>query len=169
MNNLNLTIKEKFGVVRDNEFLKFCYEQKFVLKKQVDSWFLLNGDFGSAESCKRVARRSVLRLLGYGLLSGGSDRVFGKSKIYEVTKLGIQKLVDQGILPGDCSYVQKDNSTLYHDSLVTSVRLACGHLGIFENWNSERILKSENTEITPDAITTLRSKNKNLTIAIEVE
>jgi len=169
MNNLNLIIKEKVGVVRDNELLKFCYEQKFMLKKQIDSWFWLNGEFGNIESSKRVARRAILRLLDYGLLSGSSDRVFGKSKIYEVTKLGIRQLSDKGILPDYCSYAQKDNSTLYHDSLVTNTRLACKHLGLFNKWSSERILKSKNTEITPDASVTLCSKNKKLTIAIEVE
>jgi hypothetical protein len=167
MNNINLTIKERVGVVRDNKFLKFCYEQKFMMKKQIDSWFWLNGEFGNIESSKRVARRAVSRLLNLGMLNENTDRFFGKSKIYEVTKSGIQSLMDKGVLPEYCSKAKKNRATIYHDSLATNIRLLCQHLGVFENWISDRFLKFDDKEITPDACVTIKSKK--LTLAIEIE
>lgn len=155
---------------RDLKLLKFCYEQKFLLRRQVDEWFILNSGLKNRASCLRVARRQIGRLKQLGLLECVEVSTV-HSRCYNVTSKGAKILIDHGKLPDFCRYFSLDQSTLNHDSLVTDVRFFCQKLGLFQNWIPDRFLKIERHKISPDAEAIFYSQrqNKNLTAAIEVE
>lgn len=107
---------------RDLKFLKFCGEQKFLFKNQVEDWFGVLGRFANKKSSERVARRQLARLKSRGLMD---DRVsnFNSAKTWELTKNGVALLKDQGLMTA-ATTAGFDAQTVNHDQWVTKVRLA---------------------------------------------
>lgn len=72
---------------RDFRFLKFCCEQKFLLREQVEAWFRCEGKIADKDSAERVARRQLARFKSQGWLADRPSG-FAASKIWALTKTG---------------------------------------------------------------------------------
>lgn len=155
---------------RDLEFLRFCFEQKFLQARQVGQWFWVQGGFNNKGSCQRVGRKKLGLYKNHNLIVENTHSL-NTTKIYTVTSRGTKVLIDHGQIPEfglACSF---DETTCRHDALVTDVRLNCQHLGLFKNWMADWVLKIHNKDIIPDAIVEHHSPKlkKSVRIAIEVE
>jgi hypothetical protein len=153
---------------RDLKFLKFCGEQKFLFKNQVEDWFGVLGRLANKKSSERVARRQLARLKARGLL-GDRASEFKAAKTWALTKTGIQLLKDQGLLSASAS-VGNDSQTINHDQWVTQVRLASLKRGLSWDWTPESALRAVSADRIPDAEVVFVSPKKGpMRIAIEIE
>lgn len=154
---------------RDLEFLKFCGEQKFLFKSQVEEWFGVMGGGMNKKSAERVARRQLVRLKGQGLMS---DQVanLNPAKIWKLTQYGMSLLKDRGLMAESMVNGSIDSQTVNHDQWVTQVRLAALGRCLAWQWMPEVILRLSSADKIPDAeVTFLSSKKGTVRIAIEIE
>lgn len=154
---------------RDLKFLKFCGEQKFLFRNQVEDWFGVSGKLENVKSSERVARRQLARLKARGLLD---DRMaeFKASKTWTLTKAGIELLKDHGMLREAVTSGGIDPKTINHDQWVTQVRLAGLKRGLSWDWTAESALRASSADRIPDAeVAFLSHKKGPMHIAVEVE
>lgn len=145
-------------VDRDHQILKLCYEQKFITLEHVESFF-------PARSAKFAASRRVGLLRGAGLLKVVQSPMLKRYFILTLTKLG-EAYVTQKLSIEIDNNLKPLQSTLAHDSIVTSVRLKLVSLLPNSKWLPERALKLMSLEHLPDGI--LKVSHDEF-IVIEVE
>jgi hypothetical protein len=141
---------------RDLEILRYCYEQQFLTLEQFKTLF---------QASKTAVNRRLRKLLESDLLRKDFNSQWGSEPILRLTRNGYHLARKNHPLP-EMGYPKLNLSCLYHDALVTSVRL---RLQSF--WNAhfvpERAIKSNQTAFEiPDGIFYFPSGKG---IAVEVE
>jgi hypothetical protein len=141
---------------RDREILRLCHEQRFLLMDHVVRYF-----FKSAN--KREAYRRIAELEQSGLVRREYVAGFGKLRIIRATPVGVGYSGSFDEIPRN---PRIDLATIYHDSLVTSVRLRIAEL--WDGWwYPEALMKAEDDrQHIPDGVFHFPNR---LRAAIELE
>jgi hypothetical protein len=154
---------------RDLKFLKFCGEQKFLFRNQVEDWFGVLGRFANRKSTERVARRQLARLKLRGLL-GDETSEFNAAKTWQLTKDGVDLLKDRGLINDSMEPVGIDKKNSNHDHWVTRVRLAALKRNLAWEWTPESALRFSSADKIQDAeVTFVSPKSGAMRIAVEIE
>ncbi len=141
---------------RDIEILKLCYEQQFVLRSHVESFY--QGSCAKRESQRRLQELCELKLLRRELVP-----VF-EQPAYRVTKTGAM-MAESSSATFVRSAARLLLTTSVHDAKVTSVRLRISKLWN-ANFTPERALKENDLYEIPDGVFTFAS---GVNVALELE
>lgn len=163
--------RKKYVSQRDYELLKFCFDQYFMSRKQIGQWLKLKSKISSEKSLDIITKRVMSFLLKTRLLGAQKAFVLKCQEVYCVTRDAFSLLMDCGMLPGFASYVGMDMEKINHDYAATDIRLAWEEIAKIESWTSDRLLRTDANDHTPDAEMSYYSarKNQSFTFAIEVE
>ncbi|MGK5084891.1 hypothetical protein WDW37_16505 [Bdellovibrionota bacterium FG-1] len=143
---------------RDQELLKLCYEQQFLLIEQIEDFFF-------SHCTRQKARQRVNELEQFGYLLHLKDPIFGQRKIIRITRRGEELARSQSHL--EIPQLRRLNAaTLIHDSIVTSVRMRLASVWPEAHFVPERAIKKLDLPQIPDGVFYFPSGNG---IAIEVE
>ncbi len=153
--------EEKAGVRvflmdRDREILRVCYEQQFLLKEHIETFF-------RGCSQRRINFR-IQQLIAGGFIRRESYPDLRCQTLFRLTKTGC-RLARQYNARAAGYLARLSPSTLFHDALVTSCRLR-----IADFWDAEflpeRALKELEVPEVPDGVWRFKSGKM---IALEVE
>jgi hypothetical protein len=142
---------------RDEQILRTCYEQQFLLTEQIHRYF-----FGGRRAWSAYERISELEAAG--LVKREKVITLNGKKLIRLTRAGLR--IVQAQHPIEVPQAKSlDSATIRHDAIVTAVSL---RLRQFWNavWIPERALKSDEYPRIPDGVFVFDSGKK---IAVEVE
>lgn len=164
-----VSYRRKIATVRDIQFLKFCFEQYFVLRGQMMEWLIENYELKNEATAKTVMIRMLQLLRDEGLVKPFRSIRFGFEEGYFVTMKGIRLLSWR--IPKNSTFTPIDEQKLKHDSLVTAIRMAWERTIPIEHWIPERTLRDGSKKEIPDAVVVaiLFPEGRVVKIAIEIE
>ncbi len=141
---------------RDREILTLCYEQRFLLIRQIEKFFYK----GSYEEAKRRVRE-----MKKANLMRDAKNNLGRSKILELTKIGRAIAVEQSLI-GSLPNHEIDPSAIEHHALVTETRLLLEKLWD-GYWIPELALRAHFHQEIPDGIFVFHESGNKVMVELE--